>query len=905
MKFRIYLRVFCEISLKSRSQRSFFHTRSAFISSVWKMPERRPFERLPQNVLPVNYALQFKPDLTNFTFAGSEDISVQVKNPTKEIRINSAEIDITSVQFSSSQQTVTENIGVAYNVEDELVTLTFPEELQVGDANLKIAFNGILNDKMKGFYRSKYKTPDGQDRYGGVTQFEPTDARRAFPCWDEPAIKATFDVTLTVPEDRVVLSNMTVKTESAASDAGWKVVSFNRSPIMSTYLLAFVVGEYDFVEDTDADGVKVRVYTPVGKKDQGTFALEVAVKTLPFYRQYFNIAYPLPKIDLIAIADFAAGAMENWGLVTYRETALLIDKENSSSATRQYVALVVGHELAHQWFGNLVTMEWWTHLWLNEGFASWIEYLCVDHCFPQYDIWTQFATSDFTRALELDALRNSHPIEVAVGHPSEVDEIFDAISYSKGASVIRMLHDYIGDEDYRKGMNSYLTKHQYNNTFTEDLWEALGSASGKPVNKIMSTWTKQMGYPVLKVSQEVNGTTRMLKIQQEKFCADGKQVEGSEKQLWLVPVSITTASSPDKAVHRFVLDQHEVAISLENINPSDWVKLNLGGIGFYRTQYSSDMFDAILPGVSSKALPPRDRLGLQNDVFALARAGVLSTVDFLKLAQAFANETDYTVWSDLCAGLGSVWNLIEYTDKESSFKTFLIKLFSTIASKLGWDSHEGESPLDAMLRGLVLKHLGMCDDDATLAQARQRFNSHINGHHIAADLRSPVYSTVLKHGGEEEYEKLLTLFRATDLQEEKVRILRCLGAATQKELILRTLAFSLSSEVRSNETVFVVAGCTGSKEGRELAWNFLQTNWATLYERYQGGFILGRLIKVCTEGFASEERADEVQKFFAAHSAPSAERNIDQAVENIRLNAQQLTRDQAHLDSFLTNTSSL
>lgn len=282
-------------------------------------------------------------------------------------------------------------------------------------------------------------------------------------------------------------------------DGEFRVLKFDKTPIMSTYLVAVVVGEYDFVEGKSSDGVLVRVYTPKGKKEQGQFALEVATKVLPYYNKYFNIAYPLPKMDLIAIADFSAGAMENWGLVTYRETCLLVDPQNTSTVRKQWIALIVGHELAHQWFGNLVTMEWWTHLWLNEGYASFVEFLCVAHLFPEYDIWTQFVTDTYIKALELDALKNSHPIEVPVGHPSEIDEIFDDISYNKGASVIRMLHSYIGDEDFRKGMSLYLNRHSYSNALTEDLWAALEEASSKPVGDVMSTWTKQQGFPVLKV----------------------------------------------------------------------------------------------------------------------------------------------------------------------------------------------------------------------------------------------------------------------------------------------------------------------------------------------------------------------------------------------------------------------
>lgn len=284
---------------------------------------------------------------------------------------------------------------VRLNAADETATVLFGNALPEGDATLYCEFNGEINDKMKGLYRSKYLTPGGEERYAAVTQFEATDARRCFPCWDEPAIKATFDITLEVPLDRVALSNMPVKEEK--TNGGKKIVHYDTTPIMSTYLVAFVVGEYDFVEKKSRDGVLVRVYTPVGKSKQGMFALEVAARVLPYYKEYFDIAYPLPKIDLIAIADFSAGAMENWGLVTYRETCLLVDEEHTSAVRRQWIALVVGHELAHQWFGNLVTMEWWTHLWLNEGYASFVEFLCVNHLFPEYDIWTQFVTENYIR----------------------------------------------------------------------------------------------------------------------------------------------------------------------------------------------------------------------------------------------------------------------------------------------------------------------------------------------------------------------------------------------------------------------------------------------------------------------------------------------------------------------------
>jgi len=864
------------------------------------MPEKKAFERLPKDVVPSNYALKLQPNLTTFTFEGEETISVEVKHSTDTIVLNSADITVKAATFTAGEGTAVEASNIAYASEDETVSFTFPAPLMVGSGSLFVSFSGELNDKMKGFYRSKYPGADGEDRFCAVTQFEATDARRAFPCWDEPAVKATFDVTLVVPKDRVALSNMQVTSESAhEKDSGLKVMTFEKTPIMSTYLLAFIVGEYDYVEGKDSDGVLVRVYTPVGKREQGQFALEVAVKTLPFYKNYFNIAYPLPKIDLIAIADFAAGAMENWGLVTYRESALLIDPENSSSAARQYVALVVGHELAHQWFGNLVTMEWWTHLWLNEGFASWIEYLCVDHCFPEYDIWTQFASSDFTRALELDALRSSHPIEVPVGHPSEVDEIFDAISYSKGASVIRMLHDYIGDQDFKTGMHAYLTKHKYSNTFTEDLWAALGAASGKPVENIMSTWTTQMGYPVIQMTEKREGTTRVITLRQEKFCADGK-MEG-ESPVWMVPLSFCSKSSPDTAIHRLVMDSRETTVMLADVNEDDWVKLNVGAVGFYRTHYSPESLEPLQAAILDGSLPPRDRLGLQNDLFALARAGVASSVEALKAASAFREERNYTVWSDLIANLGQLGVVLQYSDCDNEFKSFVRELVRGAADHLGWDVREKESHLDAMLRGLLLSSLGRNGCTATAKEAQARLAKHESKESILpADLRGAVYATVLRNGGAAELDRLLELFHAAELQEERVRIMRSLGAVTQPELIERVLEFGLSEHVRSQDTAFVLCGATGSVQGRQATWEFVQKHWKDLYNRYEGGFLLPRLVKFSCENFASEEHAQDVLSFFEANPTPAAERTIQQSLENIRLNEQQLKRDAAGVREYLT-----
>lgn len=869
------------------------------------MPAKEPFQRLPADVRPDHYEIQLKPNLKSFVFEGLESVAVTVNKATKTIKVNSIEIDISNVSYLPEGAGKEITAAVSYSKEHETATFEFPEEIKEGKGVLKIVFTGELNDRMKGFYRSKYTGPDGEDRYAAVTQFEASDARRSFPCWDEPALKATFDIILIVPKNRVALSNMPVVSETDdPTDKNCKVVKYDRSPVMSTYLVAYCVGEYDFVEGKDVNGVQIRVYTPVGKKEQGQFALDVAVKTLPFYKNYFNIAYPLPKIDLIAIADFSAGAMENWGLVTYRETALLIDPKNSSSKAKQWVALVVGHELAHQWFGNLVTMEWWTNLWLNEGFASWIEYLCVDHCFPEFDIWTQFVNQDLGRALDLDALHTSHPIEVPVGNPDEVDEIFDAISYSKGASVIRMLHDYIGDADFRKGMNAYLTKFKYKNTVTEDLWDSLEKASGKPVGKVMSTWTKQMGFPVVKVTQKQDGNNRILQLTQEKFNADGKTKEGESKE-WLVPISISTSESPSQAVKHVLLDKPSMEVVLENVKPDSWVKLNCGTVGVYRVQYPLEMLEPLIPAVRNQTIPPRDRLGLENDLFALARAGLGSSIEVMKVAEGYVNEKDFTVWSDLSVNLSTIANMIQYTDAEGAYKEYAKSLFGPIAKKLGWDGKPGEGALTAMLRDLVLMKMGRYGDPDTVAEANRRFELHCSGKEIIpADLRATVYVTVLTNGSEETFNKMLKLYDEADMQEEKMRIGRLLGTVKDGRLIQKTLEFAMSDKVRAQDTGFVIAGVIGSVLGRELGWKFITDNWAEIHRRYQGGFLLARLLKSMIENFVSEEKAKEIEEFFAKNPAPAAERAISQALENVRLNAVWMENQSAAVVRYLKDRPS-
>ena len=412
--------------------------------------------QLPRNVRPLKYWLTLAPDLGRFTFSGEETIDIHVSEPTGSFVLNSMDIKVQSASVVRGDGTVMPTSQIAYDQDSETVIFSFSTPVPAGAAQLSLKFTGQLNDRLHGFYRSAYQTLEGEARALVATQFEATDARRAFPCWDEPATKATFEVTLVVPTHLTAVSNTPVAGETP-EPPGLKRVRFRETPPMSTYLLAFIVGDMELVQETSRDGTLVRVFTTPGKAEQGRFALDVAVRLLPYFNDYFGIPYPLEKLDQLAIPDFAAGAMENWGAITYRETALLFDPGNSSPGTRQRIAEVVAHEMAHMWFGDLVTMEWWNDLWLNESFASWMGTKAVDHLFPEWDMWTQFVVHDLNPGLGLDGLEHSHPIEQTVHNPAEISQLFDAISYSKGASILRMLEQFLGQEEFRKGLHRYLS----------------------------------------------------------------------------------------------------------------------------------------------------------------------------------------------------------------------------------------------------------------------------------------------------------------------------------------------------------------------------------------------------------------------------------------------------------------
>lgn len=842
--------------------------------------------RLSPHVRPTHYKVHFTPDLNNFVFSGEEEISIDVKAPTRTITLHSAEIEIGSALYTHG--TAEQQGTVTYKDKDETATITFAKPIPKGRGKLSLTFAGILNDKMRGFYRSKYEH-DGTEYHMATTQFESTDARRAFPCFDEPAHKAIFEVSVTVPSDRTVISN-TVETNVAEHDGGFKTVSFAPSPTMSSYLVAMIVGHFEHIQTKTKSGTLVRVYVRPGKKHQAVFALDVAKRSLEFYEKYFGIKYPLPAMDMVAIPDFASGAMENWGAVTYRETALLIDPEHSSTFNKQWVAIVVAHELAHQWFGNLVTMEWWTHLWLNEGFASYISFLTVDALFPQWKMWTQFAYEEQADALSLDGLKNTHAIEIDVNHPAEISEIFDAVSYSKGASVLLMLSEYIGAKNFRDGLRTYLKTHAYDNASTEDLWRAFERASGKDVAAFMRTWTRKPGYPLLSLQDTKKG----LVVRQSRFVADGGKADSTR---WPIPLTVTTSAGK---TDKYVVTGQSATLKKYPLNK--WIKVNVGEMTFARTEYSAERLALLESELAKKntKLSEVDRFGIIRDAFALTESGRLPTADALKLALTYRNDESFIVWSIIAEEILRIRSLIVDEPYLADFERYVRILFKDIAKEVGWEKKKGEKYTHALVRSIVHYVLGTHDDAGTMAVARKLFDREVKKPgSLNPDIRSTVYRLIAESGDVKAYVELRKLYDAAHLEEEKDRLLRALCSSRSEKNLTSILAHAFKPTSRGQDAVKVLSYTLHNPYGRDVAWTFTKSVWAEIERRHGGGgHLFPRFIKPL-DVFVTKTKADEIKAFFKRHTAHGTTRTVSQVIEKITSHAAVLRREGKGLAQFL------
>ena len=816
-------------------------------------------------VIPINYELMFEPLFHNFKFNGEEIITLNLSKPTNSIKIDAAELSIKESHIIQGGKIISSESSL--NEKDEKLTIKLAKKIK-GNAKLSIKFTGTLNDRLLGFYKSQYKDRKGKTKYLATTQFEAADARRAFPCWDEPAVKATFDVSLLVDKHLDAISNMPVISKKKT---GTKILhKFGRTPIMSTYLLYLGVGEFEYLHGK-LRNIKIRIVTTKGNKNKGKLSLDFTKKFLGEYEKYFGIRYPLPKLDMIAIPDFAAGAMENWGAITFREAILLYDAKTSSTRTKQYIAEVISHELAHQWFGNLVTMKWWNDLWLNESFATFMATKIVNKFYPEWDLWDQFLGDAMLEAMSLDALKNSHPINVDVKHPAQIREIFDAISYDKGGNVLRMLENYVGIENFRKGLKYYLTQHRYSNAEGQDLWKSIGKVAHKPVDAMMKTWIDQVGYPVV----DVKRNNSKVSLTQRRFLSDGSI---SSKNRWAIPIHIEEGNHESS----ILMKSQKSVVSLKNTD-SNFI-INSGRYGFYRVQYDDNSLAQLELLIDEKILNHVDRWSLQNDLFSQCVSGTKQIQEYLDFTTSYHDEDNYITLQNLAQNLYHLYKLTRKEKFSDEIRTYTAQFLGTIFDRLGWDSQKNEKHTDALLRSFVITALGKLGDKEILNEARKRFNKFLkNKNSLAADLQEPVFVLVAWQGNEKTYNKLLSLYKKSTLQEEKIRFLMAMCNFKQKNLLLKTLALSLTPEVRSQNIRVPIMGVSANIYGSDILWPWLKNNWKKLVRRFGVGNPLANRIVASIGGVIDDKQEKDVRKFFKKMPLPGTERVIEQTLERVRI----------------------
>ena len=862
----------------------------------------RNVRRLFEQFEPESYDLVIKPDKTKMVFEGSVVIrgrksgrpSKRLVFHAKGLKVSSA--TVTSKSRTNEQKEVKLSRIITHAGYDEL-RLHSADLLYPGEYRIEIKFSGTITRQMEGLYPCFYESDSGQEIIL-ATQFESHHAREVFPCIDEPEAKAVFNLSLLLPEvasdsEQVVLANTNLKAKSKTSD-GLISYDFEPTPKMSTYLLAFVIGKMSFLEAETKAGVKVRTYARPSQVAFTAFALETAVRCLDFYNDYFDISYPLAKCDLVALPDFASGAMENWGLITFREQGLIVDPANTSLNMKQYVANVIAHELTHQWFGNLVTMRWWNDLWLNESFASLMSYVALDALFPAWQIWVQFSVDEQAPALKLDSLESTHPISVKIRHPDEIRTIFDNISYEKGASVLFMLMQYIGETAFRDGLRLYLKKHKYANTESADLWQAWDSVTAIKVADFMDAWTKQEGYPLLRAKL----TKDTLSLAQSRFYLSNEAAQKqTDETLWPLPLL------PSLNLPQPLLKQAEREFKLASQN--DFV-LNHGRSAFYRVIYDKDHLKRLEDSIKRKQLSELDRLGLLADVFEAAKAGLVDTIEALELLDAYAQEDSEVVWETMAANIGAVRSIIIDEDEETR-KLMNPKVHALIReqyARLGWEQKEDDSHFDILLRPVILGLGCMSDLNDALAQAKERFYQRASKS-ISPDIRAVIYPTIARYGGKEEYELLLKMHHGCDNSEERLSLTAALTDFKQPELIERSLKLITTKEVRLQDVAYWISYAFSNRYAKSATWDWLKQNWDWLKQNLGTDLSFFMMPRYVARAYSDLSFIPEFEKFFRDRMSVAYERPLSQAIETITWQGLWKQREQDKLKAYYKQLNNL
>jgi aminopeptidase N len=878
--------------------------------------------KLPKEVIPTEYAIRVVPNLDNFTFAGSENVKLNVRTPVHQLVLNGLELKIKAASVDGKELPPS---AVKTDHENELLTLTLPSELAVGDHALTLRFTGNINQQGQGLFYMRYQEEgSGARKVMLGTQLEATDARRFFPCWDEPAFRARFQLTAVVPENWLAVSNMPIESETLLNDrepavAGnrsrldasrgatggralpprkpMKEVRFAPTPPMPTYLNVFVAGELDFIE-SQVGPTQIRVIATKGKAELGRYALEASAEILKYYNDYFRVPYPLPKLDQIAIPGGFGGAMENWGGITYYESRLLFDPKSSSAETKQNIYEVLAHEMAHMWFGDLVTMAWWDNLWLNEGFASWMGSKCTALFNRQWEVWlARELPRDPTRrtgiakeaAMEGDARSTTHPIQQRVATEGEANSAFDDITYKKGQSFLRMLESFLGEDVFRGGIRQYIAAHKYSNTTTADLWNALSEASNKSVGEIAGGWTEQAGFPLLTVERQADGNVRLT---QERFTVNFKN---APPLLWQIPLTYSVVGERPAT-----LLMTGKAAALENIPADRAFKLNLNGAGNYRVEYDNQSWELLI-----KTLPKlgvEDRVNLMSDAWALVQAGRASTSLYFGLVEKLPASTDLAQSEQIINVMEFVNGLLVGSSEREKFQRYARSLLRPTFATLGWESKPNEPPNAGRLRGSLISALGDLNDPEIIANCRQRFEKYLaHPASLPPDLRAPVLGVVARYGDEKIWNKLHDLGLKSTSIEDKQNYYDALAATTDPKLVKKTLAIALTDELPTSRAVFLVSRVGRDSGHPEIAWEFAKANMKALLAKVDAAGA-NRYAASLFTFFSDASRADELKNYAAKNLAPASAPEVTKIVDEIQFRAEFRKRFATELNEWMEQT---
>ena len=828
-------------------------------------------QRLPENVKPQHYTLAIAPDIAKATFSGTESIDVTLAAASKTVTLNALDLQIQSVAADGQAGSIT------FDEPKQQATLTFPKALPAGHAVLSLAFTGVLNDKLRGFYLSKTKA-----RNYAVTQFESTDARRAFPCFDEPALKATFDVSLTVDAGDMVIANTNMIADTPAGPGKHHVV-FAPTPRMSTYLVAFLVGDFACSQG-GVDGVPIRVCSTPDKVKLTPFAVKAAEHFLHYYDDYFGIRYPMPKLDLIGIPDFEAGAMENFGAITYRETDLLLDDKDASTNSRKRVAETVAHEMAHQWFGDMVTMQWWDNLWLNEGFATWMEDKAANEWHPEWN-FPQDVVDSLNGTLNEDAQRTTYPIRQAAETPAEIAQLFDGIAYGKAGAVIGMVENWVGPQVFQQGVHNYLAAHLYANATAEDFWNAQTEASKLPVDKVMSSFIDRPGVPLLTFS---NKEQAGYPVAQSRFYLSGMSADqrdaNSVARGWTVPVCVKTVGAPECTL----LSKDSVALTLPAGTTLPFFYANAAQKGYYRVGYTPAQLQAITASAETGLSVP-ERIGFVGDRWALTRAGQGSVGDYLDLVLALKQDKNAEVLDTALGSISQIRSKIADDDDRLKLNLAMRKQFGPVYAALGAD--DDKSTFDQQqMRTELFEALGEADDPKIEAHALQVTLDYFAHKKVTEpDIVDASVMLTAEHGDTQFYEDMLNVSEQVSdpgLQSETQELLTRFH---DPKLVVRTLEYATSGAVRNQDSWILIALELNQRQSRDLTWSWIQQHWDKVHAQLttaSGGDLVSATGSSCTV-----DKRNEVAAFFAKHPVEASDRALARALDSIddcvRLRAEQ------------------